>query len=195
MPPPYACRRRVASLSFLRTSLSEGISLANALSMGDRLMWLQTRRFMTSAALAMAGLTATSAGAVAQEPTRLSDEQVERLLERIEKAADKYRESLDDALDESRLDDSKREEEINKYVREFEDATDRLEKRFDDDKDAAEDVREVLTRAARIDGMMARFGLTDRAQSDWRLVRTDLDELARAYGVAWQWRVATAGLR
>jgi signal transduction histidine kinase len=195
MPPPYACRRRVASLSFLRTSLSEGISLANALSMGDRLMWLQTRRFMTSAALAMAGLTATSAGAVAQEPTRLSDEQVERLLERIEKAADKYRESLDDALDESRLDDSKREEEINKYVREFEDATDRLEKRFDDDKDAAEDVREVLTRAARIDGMMGRFGLTDRAQSDWRLVRTDLDELARAYGVAWQWRVATAGLR
>jgi flagellar motility protein MotE (MotC chaperone) len=158
-------------------------------------MWLQTRRFMTSAALAMAGLTATSAGAVAQEPTRLSDEQVERLLERIEKAADKYRESLDDALDESRLDDSKREEEINKYVREFEDATDRLEKRFDDDKDAAEDVREVLTRAARIDGMMARFGLTDRAQSDWRLVRTDLDELARAYGVAWQWRVATTGLR
>jgi flagellar motility protein MotE (MotC chaperone) len=158
-------------------------------------MWLQTRRFMTSAALAMAGLTATSAGAVAQEPTRLSDEQVERLLERIEKAADKYRESLDDALDESRLDDSKREEEINKYVREFEDATDRLEKRFDDDKDAAEDVREVLTRAARIDGMMGRFALTDRAQSDWRLVRTDLDELARAYGVAWQWRVATAGLR
>jgi predicted RNase H-like nuclease (RuvC/YqgF family) len=158
-------------------------------------MWLQTRRFMTSAALAVAGLTATSAGAVPQEPTRLSDEQVERLLERIEKAADKYRESLDDALDESRLDDSNREEEINRYVREFEDATDRLEKRFDDDKDAAEDVREVLTRAARIDGMMGRFGLTDRAQSDWRLVRTDLDELARAYGVAWQWRVATAGLR
>ena len=150
---------------------------------------------MTGAAFVVAGLTAAPAGAYAQEPTRLSDEQVERLLERIEKAADKYRESLDDALDKSPLDDSKREEDINKYVSEFEDATDRLEKRFDDDKEAADDVREVLTRAARIDGLMGRYTLTDRAQSDWRLVRTDLDELARAYGVAWQWRVATAGLR
>ena len=158
-------------------------------------MWLQTRRFMAGAAFVVAGLTTTPTGAVAQEPTRLSDDQVERLLERIEKAADKYRESLDDALDKSPLDDSKREEDINKYVSEFEDATDRLEKRFDDDKEAAEDVREVLTRAARIDGLMGRYTLTDRAQSDWRLVRTDLDELARAYGVAWQWRVATAGLR
>jgi hypothetical protein len=150
---------------------------------------------MTGAAFVIAGLTAAPAAANTQEPTRLSDEQVERLLERIEKAADKYRESLDDALDKSHLDDSKREEEINTYVKEFEDATDRLEKRFDDDKEAAEDVRDVLTRAARIDGMMGRFALTDRAQSDWRLVRTDLDELARAYGVAWQWRVATAGVR
>jgi len=157
-------------------------------------MWLQTRRFMAGAAFVVAGLAAAPAGANAQEPTRLSDEQVERLLERIEKAADKYRESLDDALDKSHLDDSKREQDINRYVKEFEDATDRLEKRFDDDKEAAEDVRDVLTRAASIDGLMGRFALTDRAQSDWRLVRTDLEELARAYGVAWQWRVAANGL-
>jgi phage-related minor tail protein len=160
--------------------------------MGNARIWLHARRITAGTALLALGLAATPTAALAQEPTRLSDEQVERLLERIEKSADKYRESIDDALDESKLDDSKREDEVNQYVKEFEDATDRLEKRFDDDKAAAEDVREVLTRAARLDGMMSRLALTDRAQSDWRLLRNDLDELARAYGVAWEWAVITA---
>ena len=155
-------------------------------------MWLHARSVMAAALVAAAGMVASPASALAQEPTRLSDEQVERLLERIEKADDKYRESLDDALDKSHLDDSKQEGEINRYVKAFEDATDRLESRFDDDKEAAEDVREVLTRAGRIDSMMARSAFTDRAQSDWRLLRNDLNELARAYGVAWEWTVATA---
>jgi hypothetical protein len=92
------------------------------------------------------------------------------------------------------VDDSKLEGELNRYVEAFEDATDRLEKRFDDDKSSSEDVREVLTRAATINGLMTRFELTDRAQGDWRLLRNDLNELARAYGVAWEW-VVVAGPR
>ena len=158
-------------------------------------MWLHARHVIASAALVVAGIAVNPSGAVAQEPTRLSDEQVERLLERIEKSADKYRESLDKALDKSALDHSKREEEINRNVKEFEEATDRLEKHFDDDKAASEDVRNVLTRAIRLDNMMSRYPFTDRAQSDWRLLRNDLDELARAYGVAWEWTIATAAPR
>ncbi len=77
----------------------------------------------------MVGGTATPPTGAVAEPTRLSDDQVERLLERIEKAADEYRESIDDALDKGPLDDSKREEDINRYVKEFEDATNRLESR------------------------------------------------------------------
>ena len=78
---------------------------------------------------------------------------------------------------------------MKRYVREFENATDRLEKRFDDDKSSSEDVKEVMTRAAAINGMMTRFEFTDRAQGDWRLLRNDLNELARAYNVTWEWRV------
>ena len=146
-------------------------------------------RALTAVTFAMAGLAAVPSMSLAQEPSRLSDDQVERLLERIEKAADKFRGSLKDALDKSRVDDSRLEDDVNRYVREFEDATDRLEKRFDDDKSSAEDVREVMTRAASINSMMSRFEFTDRAQSDWRLLRSDLNELARAYGVTWEWRV------
>ena len=152
-------------------------------------MRTQISRAVAALTFTLAGVTAMPSMSLAQEPTRLSDDQVERLLERIEKSADKFRDSLGDALDKSRVDDSKLEDEVKRYVREFENATDRLEKRFDDDKSSSEDVREVLTRAASINGMMTRFEFTDRAQGDWRLLRNDLNELARAYGVTWEWRV------
>jgi len=147
--------------------------------------------FAATLAIATVVVPATSTAAATQQPERLSDDQVERLLERIEKGADTYRESLKDALDHSRVDDSKLEKEVNRYVKDFENATDRLEKRFDDDKSSAEDVREVLTRAARINGLMTRFEMTEGAQGDWRLLRNDLNELARAYNVAWEWQVVT----
>ena len=143
----------------------------------------------TAMAVGLLSVTTPSVPAFAQAPTRLSDDQVERLLERIEKSADKFRESVDDALDKSRADDSKLEKDINRFVQAFEDATDRLEKRFDDDKSSSADVEEVLTRAASINSMMARHRFNDRAQADWRLLRGDLNELARAYGVTWEWRV------
>ena len=150
------------------------------------------KKLITSAAaMAVLGFGSPATG-LAQEPTRLSDDQVERLLERIEKGADTFRESLDDALDKSRIDDSRTEKELNDYVKAFENATDRLEKRFDDDKSSSEDVREVMTRAAAINGMMTSHEFTDRAQSDWRLLRNDLNELARAYNVVWEWRIASA---
>ena len=152
-------------------------------------MFIHKTCLKTVVIFAVAGL-ATPMATFAQEPSRLSDDQVERLLDRIEKGADKFRESLDDALDESRVDDSKLEDELNRYVKAFEDATDRLEDDFEDDKATSDGVREVMTRAASINGMMTRFELTDRAQSDWRLLRNDLNELARAYGVVWEWKVA-----
>ena len=80
-------------------------------------------------------------------------------------------------------------------MKEFEDATDRLESRFDDDKDGGRGRAQRADARGRLDGMMGRFAFTDRAQSDWRLLRNDLDELARAYGVAWEWTVATAAPR
>jgi hypothetical protein len=142
-----------------------------------------------SVAVGLLSIVAVPTSGYAQEPTRLSDDQVERLLERIEKSADKFRESIDKALDKSRADDTKLEKDVNRFVQAFEDATDRLESRFDDDKSSSGDVQEVLTRAAAINGMMATHAFNDRAQADWRLLRGDLNELARAYGVTWEWRV------
>ncbi len=118
---------------------------------------------------------------------RLSDKQVESLLERIENNAALFRNSLDGALDRSRLDSTNAEDNINQFVKDFEAATDRLEDRFDNKQSAAGDAEEVLNRARRIDNFMSRHLLTTNAQSDWGNLRGDLNELALAYRVAWRW--------
>ncbi len=43
--------------------------------------------------------------------------------------------------------------------------------------------------------MMSGYAFTIVPRADWRVRRNDLDELARAYGVAWQWPLATASQR
>jgi hypothetical protein len=129
----------------------------------------------------------------AQKPYRLSEQEVKNLLDRVEQGAERYRNSLKDALSASRYDDTKVEDNINEFINGFESATDRLEGRFDDNRSAAGLVEDVLKRGVLIDSFMARHSLTTRAQDDWRRLRGDLDELARAYNVHWTWMGGMTG--
>lgn len=132
-------------------------------------------------------LLASVVTAEAQQPQRLSEKEMKNLLERIEKGADSFRDSLKNALGQSRYDDTRAEDNINQFVKDFESTTDQLEGRFNDHRAAAATVLEVLNRAASIENFMLRHRLTPRAQSDWAYLRRNLDELAAAYNVAWNW--------
>ncbi|HET9713045.1 MAG TPA: hypothetical protein VFP64_14215, partial [Pyrinomonadaceae bacterium] len=136
-------------------------------------------------------------GAYAQvvgQPYRLSDKEVEKILHRIENQANKFRHSLDAALDRSRLNGTNREDDINAFIKNFDEQTKRLHDRFDDHKSVAADVEAVLNSAASIDQFMRRQHLNERAQNDWSTLRASLDDLAAAYNVTWRWEsVAVLG--
>src|SRR5215210_6372969 len=70
------------------------------------------------------------APATAQNPYRVTDSQVQQVLSRLETHADTYRASLNPALDRSRINATNREADINRYVQEFEQATNQLLERF-----------------------------------------------------------------
>jgi archaellum component FlaC len=122
-------------------------------------------------------------------PFRVDDKQVEELIHRIEAQSDVFRKSLDSALDQSRLDGTRREDDINSFIKEFYNETKRLHDHFDAHKSTASDVQTVLNRAAQIDQFMRRNRLQrDReAQREWLELRAQLDELARLYNVSWRW--------
>ena len=140
------------------------------------------------------GVATRAHAQVVGQPYRISDKEVERILHRMENQANKFRHSLDAALDRSRLNGTNREDDINAFIKNFDEQTKRLHDRFDDHKSVAADVEAVLNSAASIDQFMRRQQLSERAQNDWSTLRGNLDELAEAYNVTWRWeRVAVLG--
>lgn len=136
--------------------------------------------------MVLAGLTVT-AGAQTQRPYRTDDRTVQQLIRRIETRADNFRTSLGNALDDSRLDNTRREENINQLVSDFEQATNQLRDRFNSRQSTISDVQTVLDRAARIDRFMQRNNMTNASERQWGLLRDDLSTLARYYNVSWNW--------
>jgi hypothetical protein len=132
-------------------------------------------------------LPASAAGQVVGQPYRISDREVSRLLDRIKNKTGGFRQSLKDALNKSRLDRTRREEDINAFVKAFEEDTKRLADHFNHHKSTVADVDSVLQRAARIDSLMTVRPLDARTETAWATLRSDLELLASAYNISWRW--------
>jgi hypothetical protein len=120
-----------------------------------------------------------------QKAYRVSDSQVQTLLNRIETKSDAFRTSLDAALDRSRFNNTNREDNINEFVKDYENSTDQLRRNFDNRASVDTDVSNLLVRAARIDDFMKRNLRREyTAQRNWRSLRTDLNLLSSYYSLA-----------
>lgn len=108
----------------------------------------------------------------------------QQILNRIENRTDRFRDSLDSTLDDSRLNGSNREDNINQFVRDFEEATKDLRDRFDRGQRISDNVQEVLNQASRIDNFIRRQRLSTSVEREWVSLRQDLNELARLSNVA-----------
>jgi len=113
---------------------------------------------------------------------------VKSLAQHIEDVADEFKGALDKALDASKYNNTKQEDEVNQFVRDFRDATNNFQDHYNEGERAANDAKEVLTKANKIDGWTKKYPLTPEVQAAWVIVRTDLDRLAKYYNVAWQWK-------
>jgi hypothetical protein len=109
------------------------------------------------------------------------------VLKRLEEDTDQFTKSLNYDLDHGPLNGTTTEDEINRYVHEFEEATDHLKDRYDDPTRAPNLAREVLVRGRSIDTFMRRHRPGGRSMSDWQRVRHSLDIVAAAYKIKWRW--------
>lgn len=122
---------------------------------------------------------------------RLSDTQLNQLIQRIQTGGDKFRSSLTDAFGR-RYNQTTSENDITNAVRDFKNATDQLRNRFDSRRSVASDVVHLLARATPIDVYMRNNRLTNGAQSDWSTLRGDLNTLAGAYNLSANWQNGAA---
>lgn len=129
-------------------------------------------------------LATMNANALVQRVVRTN---VREIIRNLETDTDTFKSSLDDALDHSRLDGTRSEDEINEYVKQFEHATDKLKDKAEDQKFAPNLAREVLVRGRSINAFMRKHQLAQAANNDWDRVRNDLTLLAHAYRINWRW--------
>lgn len=143
-------------------------------------------RIMSVLTLIAFGLVGASA--LAQPRTSgVNDRQVSTILQRLGRDSNKFRSSLNLALVNARMDEMRPENDINTFEPAFSSALDQFRDRFTHRQAAVANVQNILQRALPVNGFMSRNRLNLQAQNDWSAVRTDLNALANAYGVGWQW--------
>jgi hypothetical protein len=118
---------------------------------------------------------------------RLSESELNQLIQRVENGGDTFRVSLTDAFFQRPYDRTRSEGIMNDSLRGFKKATDQLRIRFDARELVTDDVRRLLDQATPLDNFMRDNPLTDRAKSDWATLRADLSVLATAYDLAPSW--------
>jgi YMGG-like Gly-zipper len=147
-----------------------------------------TKRTHIVTLAAVFALTSVSAIVAAQQrPNRVSDQQVGALLSRMDAGIARFRASFNQAIDRSQRNGSRAEDDIDQSMNDFTQATDRLRDRAQNRRAGATDVEDVLRRASVIDGFMTTNALDGAVERDWQSLRRELDALARAYNVAWNW--------
>jgi outer membrane lipoprotein SlyB len=147
-----------------------------------------TKRSHIVALAAVFALTSVSVIVAAQQrPNRVSDQQITDLLSRMDTGIAAFRSNFDQAIDRNRINGSRAEDDINQTVKDFKQATDRLRDRVQNRRADVTDVEDVMRRASRIDAFMTSNALGAAVDHDWQTLRGDLDALARAYGVTWNW--------
>jgi hypothetical protein len=76
-------------------------------------------------------------------------------------------------------------EDIDVFVRDFDESVRRLRDRFDARQATSADVQDVLNRGARVDMFLNRHSVDARSRNQWSLLRADLNQLASTFSVSW----------
>ena len=124
---------------------------------------------------------------------RLSESELNQLIQRVENGGDTFRVSLTDAFFQRPYDRTRSEGNMNDALRGFKKATDQIRIRFDARQLVTDDVRRLLDQATPLDNFIRDNPLTDRARSDWSALRADLSVLATAYDVVPSWGNSPSG--
>ena len=145
-------------------------------------------------AVALAVASAGMATAGQQRPYRVSDQQLKDLVNRIETHTNAFHDSFGRAMDRSPMKGSPTADQADRSMKDFEQAADLLRDRVNDGQSVTSDAENLLRRASALESLMTRFQFETAAQRDWQALRLDMNDLTRAYGIAWNWSAATQNM-
>lgn len=137
------------------------------------------------ALLAMALMVTATASAQGRYRGRnYTKADVDRIIKRCEERSDAFTRMIDRNLDRSRLDGTRREDNINEQVRDLERALDELRREFDRRdvwRETRREVEKVMRESDEINALMRNARFDRSVEREWQLVKADLNKLAGIY--------------
>ena len=120
----------------------------------------------------------------------LNDAQMRQLVQRLDTRSATFSRIFRNDL--NRVND-RSADDIRRHLSEFESALVQLRNRVNSRQSTSADARNLLEHAAYLNAYVGRRQLSYQTQNTWNVLRQDLDTLASAYNVAWNWSNAPGG--
>src|SRR6185369_9361211 len=117
----------------------------------------------------------------------LSDFQMRQLIDRLNVRSATFSRNLRQDLTRSSNNNRYSLDEVRRQLSDFETALVQLRNRVNSRQSSSSDARNVLERAAFLNSFIGDSQLSYQTENNWTSLRTDLDQLAGAYSIAWNW--------
>jgi hypothetical protein len=129
----------------------------------------------------LATVLGVSRPAVAQG--RLSDKDLQRLLQNLKDDAQPFRQSFANALKKSTIRKTSKEKDARMLADSFAKQANSALETFKHTQKAEQAVTELVNTAAQIDPLVYSLQLNPQTTSQWERLRTELHQVAQAYGI------------
>jgi len=114
--------------------------------------------------------------------------QLRNVIRQLRDDSRRLQSDLDRALDHSRVNGTRREDDINMMARDFRNAADDLKNRFGDGNNrndvyrSQSDAQRVLDIGSRMDRVLRRAYMDQRVANDWSQITNELNYISNAFG-------------
>lgn len=164
----------------------------NRLGAGSRREWQQIRTDLDQLA-SLYNVDApweggtVGGGGTGTDDYNLSDTQMRQLIDRLNVRSATFSRNLRQDLNRRNYDDRSSADEVRRELTQFETSLVQLRNRVNSRRSTSSEAREVLENAAFLNNYIASRQLSSQTENNWNTLRQDLDRLASAFNIAWNW--------
>jgi FtsZ-interacting cell division protein ZipA len=122
-------------------------------------------------------------GATARAQSRINDKDLARLMQNVKDDAQPFRKSFANALKKSTIRGTSREKDARGLANTFADQSKRALETFEHKRKAEDQVAAMVDTAGQIGSLVNELGLNPAVTAQWEKLRTELHQVAQAFGV------------
>ena len=178
-----------------RAALIDNFFVANRIGAGTLRDWQALRDDLNQLAsyfnISPSWGTGSTGSAGGYNDYTLNDAQMRQLVQRLDSRTSTFSRNL--RMDLNRVSERSSADDIRGHLTQYEAALVQLRNRVNSRQSTQSDAREVLDHASYLNRYLTDRQFSYQTENNWNILRQDLDRLASAYNIAWNWSNVPSG--